>query len=55
MTTDKVLERLAPFRAKGRVVQTSFSRAQEDRLRAMVEAGVQPMPAAHGQMGLDTN
>lgn len=52
MTADRVLERLAPFRAKGRVVQTSLSAAQEARLRAMIEPGVTPMTQAPDQMGL---
>ncbi len=37
MTTDKVAERLTRFRARGRVIQTSFSKEQEDKLRALLE------------------
>lgn len=37
MTGDKVLERMAAFRARGRVVQTSLSHEQEDKLKALVE------------------
>lgn len=54
MTADKVMQRLAPFAAKGRVVQTSFTQEQEARLRALVEAQVTPMPAGANQMGLPT-
>ncbi len=52
LTADKVLDRLSSFRARGRVVQTSFSKATEDRLRALIEPGVAPMTAAPDQMGL---
>lgn len=51
MTTDKVAERLSKFRAKGRVVQTSFSKEQEDKLRAMLET-IKPMGTPSDQMGL---
>lgn len=54
MTVDKVLDRLGAFRAKGRVVSTSFTHEQEARLKALVEAGVAPMPAGAQQMGLAT-
>jgi uncharacterized membrane protein len=36
MTGDKVLERLTDFKAKGRVLQTSLSNEQEEKLRAFV-------------------
>jgi uncharacterized membrane protein len=52
MTADKVLERLAPFREKGRVVQTSLSREAEARLRAGLEPAVAPMTQAPDQLGL---
>lgn len=55
MTADKVLDRLAAFPAKGRVVQTSFSKEQEARLRAMIEPAPGPMAKAHDQMGLSTD
>ncbi len=51
MTTDKVADRLSKFRAKGRVVQTSFSKEQEDKLRALLEA-THPMGTPSDQMGL---
>jgi uncharacterized membrane protein len=51
MTTDKVADRLKKFRAKGRVVQTSFSKEQEDKLRAMLEE-IKPMGTPSDQMGL---
>lgn len=38
MTGDKVLERLGEFRHKGRVLQTSLSNEQEEKLRAFVGA-----------------
>jgi uncharacterized membrane protein len=50
MTGDKVLERMAAFRARGRVVQTSLSHAQEDRLKAMVER-VETMGTNEPQLG----
>jgi uncharacterized membrane protein len=37
MTADKVLERLGSFRKKGRVIQTSMTRAAEGRLKAFLE------------------
>lgn len=37
MTGDKVLERLEPFRAKGRVVQTSLSKDSDEALRRLFE------------------
>ncbi|SDZ75827.1 DUF1269 domain-containing protein [Rubrimonas cliftonensis] len=36
-TGDKLLERLEAWREKGRVIQTSLSEEQEQRLRALVE------------------
>ncbi|MGH8093227.1 MAG: DUF1269 domain-containing protein [Chthoniobacterales bacterium] len=42
-TPDKVLEALQPFAGKGRVLQTSLTRDQEDELRAFLEGKV---PAA---------
>lgn len=41
VTGDKVLAGLEAFRAKGKVVQTSLSAAQEEKLRALIEAGPQ--------------
>ena len=38
MTADKVLERMATLRGKGRVVQTSLSHEAEARLKALLEA-----------------
>lgn len=52
MTADKVMERLAAFRARGRVVKTSLTHAQETRLKALLEPGVHPMAVAQDQMGL---
>jgi uncharacterized membrane protein len=37
VTGDKVLERLGEFRAKGRLLQTSLSKEQEDKIRAALE------------------
>ena len=37
MTADKVMDRMATFRAKGRIVQTSLSHEAEERLRAVLE------------------
>ncbi len=37
MTGDKVLDRLAEFRAKGHVMQTSLTTEQEDKLKALIE------------------
>jgi uncharacterized membrane protein len=42
MTGDKVLEGLAEFRNKGRVLQTSLSNEQEEKLRAFVGGGEAP-------------
>ncbi|QYK42057.1 MAG: DUF1269 domain-containing protein [Paracoccaceae bacterium] len=52
MTADKVLDRLANFRAKGRVVQTSLSKHAEGILREILEEGVAPMKAGADQLGL---
>jgi uncharacterized membrane protein len=38
VTGDKVLDRLGEFRAKGRVIQTSLSKEQEDMLKSAFEA-----------------
>lgn len=47
MTGDKVLERLGEFKAKGRVLQTSLSNEQEEKLRAFVGGPAAPVdPAA---------
>jgi uncharacterized membrane protein len=53
MTADKVLARLEPFRAKGRVLQTSLSDEAEGRLRAALERTV-PMGTAEPQLGGNT-
>ena len=37
MTADKVLERLAAFKARGRVVQTSLTHDAEEKLRGLLE------------------
>jgi uncharacterized membrane protein len=49
MTTDKVAERLSKFRAKGRVIQTSFSKEQEDKLKALIET-ITPLGTPADQM-----
>jgi len=36
-TPDKVLERLAPFAGKGKVIQTSLTKDKEDALREVLE------------------
>ncbi|MFC3629257.1 DUF1269 domain-containing protein [Paracoccus angustae] len=49
MTADKVLDRLQAFHRKGRVLQTSLSREDEDRLRDALSGGgaaVPPVPPA---------
>jgi uncharacterized membrane protein len=38
VTGDKVLDRLGEFRAKGRIIQTSLSNEQEEKLKAAMEA-----------------
>jgi uncharacterized membrane protein len=45
MTGDKVLERLTAFKDKGRVLQTSLSNEQEEKLRAFV-GGSDKAPSA---------
>jgi uncharacterized membrane protein len=50
MTTDKVLSRLERFRAKGRVIQTSFSAEQELQLKALMEK-IEPMGTQAAQLG----
>lgn len=42
-TADKVLARLEPFRAKGRVLQTSLSGEQEARLHELIDRPVAPL------------
>jgi uncharacterized membrane protein len=44
-TPDKVLERLEPFRGKGKVMRTSLSKESEDELRAFLE-GLHDAPSA---------
>lgn len=53
MTADKVLDRLTGFRAKGRVIQTSFSKEAEAKLKALLEQ-VAPMSKEADQMGRET-
>ncbi|NJM81364.1 MAG: DUF1269 domain-containing protein [Tabrizicola sp.] len=50
MTPDKVLERLEPFRTKGRVLHTSLSRDAEAKLKAMLEH-VPPLGVPANQLG----
>lgn len=50
ITTDKVLERLEPFREKGRVIHTSLSHEAEARLKAFLEK-VPPMQWPQDQLG----
>lgn len=50
ITTDKVLERLEPFREKGRVVHTSLSHEAEARLKAFLEK-IPPMQWPQDQLG----
>lgn len=50
MTQDKVLERLEPFRAKGRVMQTSLSHEAEAKLRVFLE-NVPPLGMPSDQLG----
>jgi uncharacterized membrane protein len=40
MTGDKVLEELGAFKAKGRVMQTSLTHEQEEKLKALIDAPV---------------
>lgn len=50
ITTDKVLERLEPFREKGRVIHTSLSHEAEAQLKAFLES-VPPLHLPHDQLG----
>jgi uncharacterized membrane protein len=50
ITADKVLERLDPFRAKGRVIQTSLSHQAEARLRDFLER-IPPLHMPQDQLG----
>lgn len=43
ITTDKVIERLEPFREKGRVIHTSLSREAEAELKLFLEQKVAPL------------
>lgn len=52
MTADKVLDRLAQFRTKGRVIQTSLSKQGEAMLREILEERAAPMTVAPDQLGL---
>jgi uncharacterized membrane protein len=40
VTADKVLEKLDQFRGKGKVIQTSLTKDEEQSLRAFIEAQV---------------
>jgi uncharacterized membrane protein len=51
ITTDKVIERLEPFRNKGRVIHTSLSHAAEARLKEFLEQEVPPLHFTHDQLG----
>jgi uncharacterized membrane protein len=50
MTPDKVLERLEPFRHKGRVMHTSFTRETEAKLKEFVEK-IPPLGQPSDQLG----
>jgi uncharacterized membrane protein len=50
ITTDKVMERLEPFREKGRVIHTSLSREAEARLKEFLEK-VPPLHLPQDQLG----
>jgi uncharacterized membrane protein len=50
MTPDKVLDRLEPFRSKGRVLHTSLSKEAEAKLKVLMEQ-VTPMGSAIPQLG----
>jgi uncharacterized membrane protein len=50
MTADKVLDRLAGLRAKGRVLQTSLSKEAEAKLKAQLE-GVSTLGMPANQLG----
>lgn len=44
MTADKVLDRLQSFHHRGRVLQTSLSQQDEDRLRDALSGNAAPVP-----------
>jgi len=46
-TPDKVIERLAEFRGKGKILQTSLTKDEEDTLRAFIEAHPEVTPDAN--------
>lgn len=46
MTGDKVLDRIADFHKRGRVIQSSLSKQDEERLREALSGGNAPVPAA---------
>ena len=50
ITTDKVYEKLEPFREKGRVIHTSLSHDAEARLKVFLEK-VPPLHKPHDQLG----
>ncbi len=50
ITTDKVIERLEPFRHQGRIIRTSLSHAAEARLQEFLER-VPPLHFPHDQLG----
>lgn len=50
ITTDKVLERLEPFREKGRVIHTSLSHEAEAKLKEFLEK-VPPLNLPQDQLG----
>jgi uncharacterized membrane protein len=46
-TPDKVIERLAEFKGKGKILQTSLTKDEEDTLRAFIEAHPEVTPDAN--------
>ena len=50
LTVDKVLERLEPFREKGRVMQTSLSNEAEAKLKTFLEK-ITPLSQTSDQLG----
>ncbi|MDX5351180.1 MAG: DUF1269 domain-containing protein [Paracoccaceae bacterium] len=50
ITTDKVYDRLEPFREKGRVIHTSLSNEAEARLKAFLEK-IPPLHKPQDQLG----
>lgn len=50
ITTDKVIERLEPFREKGRVIHTSLSHEAEAELKQFLER-IPPLHKPHDQLG----